>query len=425
MGIKVAVATLGCKVNQAESLELAEKLSQQYQLVDSSAKADVYLINTCSVTAEAEHKSRQLLSRARRLNPNALLVITGCYGEISRDRLLKLGADLVVSNQEKDKLVKLIESNIPSTQTETESSTAKSSAPANKHLSRIPVKVQDGCDQFCSYCLIPYARGRQRSLSIPKVIKKINHLVDQGVSEVILTGVHLGKYGYDKQDRSSLVILLKAILAETLVPRLRLSSIEATEVSSELLDLISRQPRIARHLHLPLQSGDNQILKAMNRPYTVREFQKIVDDCRQTVPSLAITTDVMVGFPGETDKQFVHTYEAVKQIAFSKLHVFKYSKRPLTTSAKIGLEVSEEVKRNRSLKLRNLGSLLERKFAESFLGTTQEVVTESVINGWVKGRTSHYLPVLVRNNPKDLSKKIVLVRINSYKNNQLYGEFIS
>lgn len=381
-----ALATLGCKANQYDGTDIKRQLSD-YREVDFGAPANLYIINACGVTNEAEAKARALISRARRAAPQSRLVLTGCYRPAEAERLASLGVDLFVPNTDKQRLRALLADSAPTPPTPTVGTNGKP-----KRV-RAFVKVQDGCSQRCSYCAIPDFRGPSVSRRLEEVVSEVESLAQAGVPEVVLTGIHLGHYGLDLPGETGLVRLVSALLDDTTIPRLRLSSLEPNEVSNELIRLLVDEPRIARHLHLPLQSGSDRILKSMNRPYDTPTFLKQVESLRAALPVIAITTDIMVGFPGETEADFADTLALAEAAQFSRLHVFKFSPRPGTPAADFTNTVPEPDKTARSARLRELSRRLQSDFAADFVGSTVETIIEPPSDGVQTGLTGEYLRV--------------------------------
>lgn len=421
--ITVAFATLGCKVNQAETEALAERFAAAgYRLTNFAAPADVYILNTCTVTHIADRKGRQLLRQARRRNPQALVVAMGCYATTDPVALQRAtGVDLIVPNQQKERLLELVESAILARQQRIRSATgdegvlsvetatpgeavpqdlegeplAAGLRPLVNARTRAFVKVQDGCDNFCAYCIVPFARGRPRSIPLPEVVSRVQALALAGYKEVVLTGVHLGLYGSDlvatgqaaAKDRSAdfsqeramgLISLVQAILRETTIPRLRLSSIEPQDFDPAFLDLW-RDRRLCRHLHLPLQSGSAATLRRMGRRYTPADFAELVARIRSAIPEIAITTDMIVGFPGESEAEFRESYDFARAMGFARIHVFKFSPRRGTRAAAMPEQVPEQAKQERSHALLALSAESGRAFRAQFIGKVMEVLWEEPV----------------------------------------------
>ncbi len=379
-----AIATLGCKVNQYDGDDVRRQL-KGYGEVDFSDRADLYIVNTCGVTAEAEAKARQLLRRAKRNNPGAFLVLTGCFRPEDRDQLRSLGVDLFVPNAQKARRAELLDDeHAREGADETLGSTKRT---------RVFIKVQDGCDQHCSYCAIPSFRGALSSRPLDEVVEEVRALGAAGVPEVVLTGIHLGKYGVDLDEPADLAGLVAALLQKTTVPRFRLSSLEPQEVTGDLIELMASERRLAPHLHLPLQSGNDRILAQMNRPYDSAGFKATVSRIDQAVPGIGLTTDVMVGFPGETEAEFVETLTLLESGGLSRLHVFKFSARPGTPAATMPGAVSEAVKSARASRARELGQILLRDYCAGFVDRIVETVPEPPRDGAQTGLTGEYLRV--------------------------------
>lgn len=383
-----ALATLGCKVNQYEGDRLKAQL-RGLKNVSFGEPADLYIINTCSITAEAEAKARQLIGRARRAAPAALIVLTGCWDSDKTGRFKSAGADLLLDNTAKSDIL----NNLPTDFQDVPDIAAELVA-TERTRTRVFIKIQDGCDAFCSYCAVPHFRGKPASRAPRPIIAEIDALVKAGVREVVLAGIHLGKYGADFDDESRhLENLIRSILKETDLSRLRLSSIEPQEVTDNLINLLAGEPRLARHLHIPLQSGSDSVLTAMNRRYTSAEFISLIDMIRARIPIIGITTDIIVGFPGETDEDFLKTLEVAAAASFSRLHVFKYSPRPKTAAADFPDQVNPIIVKDRANRAGKLGRKLAADFAAGFVGKNIDVLIERKKNGTDIGLTSEYVRV--------------------------------
>jgi threonylcarbamoyladenosine tRNA methylthiotransferase MtaB len=398
----IALDTVGCKLNQAESQLFARQFAQRgYRLVPADNVADVYILNTCTVTHTTDGKCRKLLSQARRRNPEALVVAVGCYVERARQDLAQIkGVDLVLDNRQKmDLVTRLEESGYLSP--------PSAPAPANANFrTRAFVRVQDGCNNFCAYCIIPLVRGREMSLPAEQVLSEIKQRVAEGDREVVLTGTEIGAYSH--QD-VGLARLLKRILKETDIARLRLSSLQPQEITPQLLELWPDE-RLCRHFHLSLQSGSDAVLERMGRRYTTADFKKAVEQIREAVPDVAITTDVIVGFPGESDTEFRESYDFAKQMRFARIHVFPYSPRPGTKAAAMPNHVEDKVKQERSRKVLALGRQAVRNFKKKFLGQTVMVLWEKQSGGVWSGLTDNYIRVFTKSD-KDLTNKLLLVKL--------------
>lgn len=435
---RVAFCTLGCKVNQNEIEALSALFKERgYTIVDFEEQADVYVINTCTVTHLADRKSRQMIRRAIKANPQAKVVVTGCYAQTDPHAVKKIpGVSLIVGTNEKGHLLELVEElqqagdisvtkgsprivvrKYQEMQQFEEIATEKNIARARAYL-----KVQEGCDQFCTYCIIPYARGPVRSRSLKNTLEEAEKLIEAGFREIILTGIHLGAYGRDLGAGINLEYLLQHLLLLNQKVRWRLSSLEPTEVNPELLRLLLENANFCPHLHLPLQSGHDEILRAMHRPYTTAQYLKIVTEIREVIPDIALTTDVMVGFPGENEEHFREYLRFVERVAFSRLHVFKYSPRKGTPAAKFSGQVLPPVKELRSREMFQLGEKLEKQYAEKFVNQLLHVLVEEKVAGttW-EGSSANYLKIRFTA-LRELRGKIVPVVLKKVEANYCIGE---
>jgi len=373
-----------------------------YQVVDFEQPADIYIINTCTVTHVGDRKSRQLVRRAAKNNPEAFIVVAGCYAQVSPGEAQAIpGVDLVVGTQNKGQIIDLIEAaagrkGLFNAVEDISRSVAYEELPAPVMTERVRafLKIQEGCSNFCTYCIIPYARGPFKSRKPENILAEAGHLLSEGFKEIVVTGINTGAYGCDLKDGTDLAELLNLLVQLPGLVRLRLSSVEPQEITDALVEAIAVNKKICRHLHIPLQSGDDAILKKMNRKYTAGYFRELTRALRRESTDVAITTDVMAGFPGETEEQFLNTYSFVKEIAFSRLHVFKYSPRRGTRAAEWPEQVPATVKEKRSAQLISLGEELARSFASRFLDRTVEVLAEEPSKkfpGFFEGLTSNYL----------------------------------
>ena len=400
--IRVAFCSLGCKVNQYESNAMAQKFIEAgYLVVDFEEPADIYIVNTCTVTSIADKKSRQMLRRAKDNNPDSIVVACGCYAQVAAKEIEKIEeVDLVIGNNEKKDIIKIIEdyradksvkemvSDVmykeeyvefgPTTYTE---------------KTRAVIKVQDGCDRFCSYCLIPFARGHIRSRAIDNVIEEVKKIVEDGFKEVVITGIHVASYGRDFKDGTTLIDLLEKINAVEGLQRIRLSSIEPIIMTDEFIDRLAKLDKVCDHFHLSLQSGCTETLKRMNRRYTAEEFMEATKRLRARFPNAALTTDVIVGFPGETDEEFEKTYKFLDEIKFYHMHVFKYSPRKGTKAAVMPNQVDAAIKEVRSKKLIELSDKNELEYNKSYIGKDVEVLFEEKDGDFYKGHTKNYMVV--------------------------------
>ena len=410
----VAIETHGCKLNQADSSVLARDFVRAgFRVVAKDQAADVYLVNSCTVTHVADRKARQALRSARRRNPEATIVATGCYAERDPDSLRALGeVDLVAGNRDKASLVRsLIDSNRVIAGPCTVGAEAPITSPAIART-RAMVKIQEGCDQVCAYCIVPKVRGRERSIPPREILGTIEEHLAQGYKEIVLTGTQLGTYGFDLPD-IDLSGLLTSILRETSSPRLRVSSLQPQEIDAGFLSLWS-DPRVCPHFHLPLQNGSDAVLKRMRRRYTAEEYKETVDLIRRMVPGASITADVIVGFPGETDSQFRETYRLCEEIGFAAMHVFPYSTRPGTSAAHFRDKVGPQTKSSRMQELLALARSQSEAFRERLVGSVRPVLWEAAKGPtrpdiWV-GLTDNYVRVQAQSR-RPLGNKLTAARL--------------
>ena len=400
---RAAFCTLGCKVNQYETEALIALFKKRgYDIVDFTEEADVYILNTCTVTHLADRKSRQLIRRCLKTNPHARVAVTGCYAQNAPEEVARIpGVSLVAGTMERKRLADWMEELEKDSRPVTRVKDVRNAGTfeeieADRIIERARpyLKVQEGCEQFCTYCIIPYVRGTPRSLPPENAVREAKSLIEAGFKEIILTGIHLGAYGRDLGAGASLESLLRELLELAENVRWRLSSLEPVEVTRELLRLIQEYRNFCPHLHLPLQSGHDEILRAMNRPYTTAKYREIVEMARESVPDICITTDIMAGFPGETDRHFEECLRIVEEMAFGDLHVFKYSPRRGTPAARLPRQVPPPVKEKRSRELIRLGERLAHRYASVFLGRRLEVLAETLVGDdlW-EGHSANYLTV--------------------------------
>ena len=416
--ITVAYHTLGCKVNQYETEKIRESLEQAgFATVPFGSRADAYVINTCTVTAVADSKSRAAVRKAMRANPDAFVVVAGCYAELEPGRIAEIeGVDLVVANDDKNVIPERVIAHFaafsphpnPLPPGERESrgghstfniqhSTALNPQPSTLNVrprlrTRAVVKVQDGCDHFCSYCVVPYARSRRFSRPLEEVLAELRSLAEFGYKEIVLTGIRLGSY---RCGSTRLPELIREAARIDGIERIRLSSVEPWEIDDALLDAMD-SPKVCRHLHIPLQSGDDGVLREMNRPYDSGQYTRIIDRVRRRIDGIGITTDVMAGFPGETEEAFENTCALIEKIGFSRTHVFRYSVRKRTKAASLPNQVDVQVKKRRAEKLIELGRIAMRRFASSLVGQTLEVLVQSEINAGADRESGKRSPGLQR-----------------------------
>ena len=422
---KVAFCSLGCKVNQYETNAMAQKfVANGYEIVEFDEYADVYIVNTCTVTNIADRKSRQMLRRAKEINKDATLVACGCYAQVAKEELKKIPEiDLIIGNNEKNDIISIIENHIAQKGTEDIVSDVmykldyvELGTTTYTEKTRAVIKIQDGCDRFCSYCLIPYARGHIRSRKIENVIEEIKKVVEEGINEVVITGIHVASYGRDfKGENIGLIDLLEEINKIKGLHRIRLGSIEPTIITEEFVKRLSKLDKICDHFHLSLQSGCTETLKRMNRRYTTEEFKEVTKRLRTKFPNAALTTDIIVGFPGETEEEFNMTYEFLKEIAFYKMHVFKYSQRKGTKAAVMPNQIDGKVKEERSKKLIELSNENEYNYNKKYIGREVEVLFEEREGEYLKGHTTNYIVVKHKTDKDDLINKIAKVRVSEAK----------
>lgn len=427
---KVAFYTLGCKVNQYETeamLELFEK--DGYEQVNSEEYADVYVINTCTVTHMSDRKSRQYIRRVKKKNPDAIIAVVGCYSQVSPEEILDIEeVNLVMGTNDRRKIVEEIKNINSSKKVSTVDDIMKVKAFEEIEISqtngktRAFMKIQDGCDRFCTYCIIPYARGRVRSRDIDSIVDEVKKLANNGYKEVVLTGIHVASYGKDLKDRDiKLLDVIKQINQIEKIERIRLSSVEPILFTDEFVNEVLKMDKVCPHYHLSLQSGCDETLKRMNRRYTTLEYKTIVDRLRSKMPDVAITTDVIVGFPGETNEEFKKTYEFLKEIELSQMHIFKYSPRKGTPAATMENQVDPQMKHFRSEQLLNLSKVNFNKFATKFISSELDVLFEQNIEGnKYEGLTSNYIRVVVESD-KNIQGQILKVKINDVKDEYVEG----
>ena len=447
--MKVHFFTLGCKTNTYESSAMGQSfIKKGYEIVkDKEEKADIYIINTCSVTNIAERKSRQMMRQAKELNPKATIVACGCYAQVAKDQIAQIDeVDLIIGSKEKNQIVEIIEEYLKNKNKEilisdimNESEYQDFESTTMTELNRAVVKIQDGCDRFCAYCIIPYARGHIRSRNPIKIIEEIQNIAKQGIKEVVLTGIHLASYGKDFTDEKAkeyrkqynyseeykkytpnddlasggfrLIELLEQINKVDGIERIRLGSI------------LSKLEKICHHFHLSLQSGCNETLKRMNRRYTTEDFRAICKILRAAYKDVIFTTDIIVGFPGETEEEFNQTYEFLKEIKMYKMHIFKYSPKRGTAATKFKNQIDSKIKDERSKILLELSDKNEIEYNETYINKTVTVLFEEAEKGYFKGHTGNYLAVKVKTD-KDLTDKLLKVKIEKLEKLELIGTLV-
>ncbi|MBA7538371.1 Threonylcarbamoyladenosine tRNA methylthiotransferase MtaB [subsurface metagenome] len=411
--MRVALDSLGCKLNQAEAELLAKQFTEAgYKLVSPADGADVYILNTCTITHIADRKSRHWLRLAHRRNPDARLVVTGCYAQ----RAPQEGIDLVLGNEQKPHLLRLLEESGCLSRPACVPGDSTSSAHTG-FRTRALVKIQDGCNNLCSYCIVPLVRGREKSLPVDQVVDEVRQRTANGYKEVVLTGVKIGSYSYNGVNLRG---LLEHILAETDVARLRLSSLQPQEISPELIALW-RDERLCRHFHLSLQSGSDSVLRRMRRRYSINDYRQSVSLIRALVPEAAITTDVIVGFPGETSSEFQESYKLCQKLEFARIHVFTYSPREGTQASQMPNQVEDRVKKQRSQRMLALAKESTQNFSRRFLGKTMPVLWEKRSgDGIWSGLTDNYIKVYTKSN-KDLTNKLLPVKVVEVREDKVWG----
>ncbi len=414
----ISFITLGCKVNQYETNAMAQKFKEKgYKVIEGEAKADIYVINTCTVTNMSDRKSRQMLRRMKDINKNAIIVACGCYVQVSKEEVEQMEEiDLVLGNNEKKNIVEYVEKYIEENKKEENMEDVMQQREfvdfgdvTYTEKTRAVIKVQDGCDRFCSYCIIPYARGRVRSRKPQSVISEIEKIAKQGIQEVVVTGIHVASYGKDFNNDYKLIDLLEEINKIDGIKRIRLGSIEPLLITEEFVERLKKLEKICHHFHLSLQSGCDETLKRMNRRYTIEEFKEIVNRLRKNYEDVILTTDIIVGFPGETEEEFNKTYEFLKDIKFYKMHVFKYSPRKGTKAAKMPKQIDGKQKEIRSKKLIELSDFNEKIYNESYINKEVEVLFEEEKEGMYKGHTENYILVYYKSeeNLENKMKKVI------------------
>lgn len=438
----VKFITLGCKVNQYETNAMAQKfLEKGYQIIEEETpeneeiKPDICIINTCTVTNMSDRKSRQMLRRMKEKNPNTIVVAVGCYAQVAKEELAKISEiDLVLGNNEKVEIVRYVEeyinNHIDNVELEDVMYSKEFSDFGNvtyTEKTRAVIKIQDGCDRFCSYCIIPYARGRVRSRKPESIVSEITQIASNGIKEVVITGIHIASYGKDfsmskdpELQNYKLIDLLEEINSINGIQRIRLGSIEPLLITEEFVERLKKLEKICHHFHLSLQSGCDETLKRMNRRYTTEQFKEIVRLLRNAYDDVNLTTDVIVGFPGETDEEFSKTYKFLEEIKFYKMHIFKYSPRKGTKAAVMPNQISGDIKEERSRKLIELSDKNEIEYNESYIGKNVEVLFEEEKDGIFKGHTQNYIMVYCELN-KNLENQVISVRCEKAEQEHILG----
>lgn len=433
----VAFYTLGCKVNFYDTEAIWQLFKNEgYEQVDFEATtADVYLINTCTVTNTGDKKSRQIIRRAIRRNPDAIIAVTGCYAQTSPAEIMAIeGVDLVIGTQDREKIMSFVKQiqddrkpvnavrNIMKTR-----SFEELDVPDFAERTRAFLKIQEGCNNFCTFCIIPWSRGLSRSRDPQSVLEQARALVAAGYKEIVLTGIHTGGYGDDMENYNLTSLLWDLDKVEGL-ERIRISSIEASQIDDEMIEVLNKSSKMCRHLHIPLQAGENAVLKRMRRKYTTEEFAAKIKRLHEAMPGVAITTDVIVGFPGETEEMFESGYRFMEELGFAEMHVFPYSKRTGTPAARMEDQVDEEIKNERVHKLIDLSENMQLQYARKYVGAVLDVIPERDYKGapgqgLVMGYTDNYLQV-VFDGTEDMIGKLCRVKITEAGVNECRGQFI-
>ena len=425
---KIAFYTLGCKVNQYETNGMIQKfIDSGYEIVNFNDFADIYIVNTCTVTNIADKKSRQMLRRAKEINPNSIIVAVGCYVQVAKKEVEKMEEiDLALGTNEKKDIVWYVEDYLKNAKKPEIDDVFKNKKYGDfgnvtyTEKVRAVIKVQDGCDRFCTYCLIPYARGRVRSRDPKNVIEEIKQIAQNGIKEVVITGIHVASYGKDFDNNYKLIDLLEEINKIDGIERIRLGSIEPLLIDDEFLKRLTKLEKICHHFHLSLQSGCDETLARMNRRYTTGKFEEIVKKLRSAYSDVILTTDIIVGFPGETDEEFEKTYEFLKKIKFYRMHIFKYSVRTGTKAAMMENQIANSIKETRSKRLIELSEQNEKDFSINYVGKEVEVLVEEKEDVFFKGHTANYMMVKFKGEI-DVENEIVNVRITDCEKNEMCG----
>ena len=411
----MSFVTLGCKVNQYETNAMTQKFIENgYKILEHHEKADIYIINTCTVTNMSDRKSRHMLRKMKEQNQEAIIVAVGCYAQVAKEEIEKIPEiDLVLGNNEKVKIVELVEKYLKDHKKQATLDDVMHSTEFSDfgditytEKTRAVIKIQDGCDRFCSYCIIPYARGRVRSRKPENIISEITKIAKEGIKEIVITGIHIASYGKDFKDEYRLINLLEELNKIEGIERIRLGSLEPLLITDEFLERLSKLRKICHHFHLSLQSACNDTLKRMNRRYTIEQFIEITKKLRKVYDDVMLTTDIIVGFPGETDEEFNKTYEKLKEIKFYKTHVFPYSPRKGTKAAIMPQQINGKIKEERSKKLIELSNKYQKEYNEKYLSQNVDILFEECKDGIYKGHTGNYILAHCKTN-KNLENKII------------------
>lgn len=421
-----AIHTFGCKVNIYES-EYVTNLMQQnnYTLVNYSDEADIYIINTCTVTNEADKKDRKLIHTTRKNHPNAILIVMGCYSQLNPN---DIDADIVIGNKYKSKVIQLLDEFLNNRKKIVKIEDLSNANFEDMYINRFInhtrafVKIQDGCNAFCTYCTIPYARGGLRSKNPQNVINEVTNLVNNGYQEIVLTGIHTGRYG--KELNTNLENLLKELIKIKGIFRIRLSSIEINEITDGIIELIKKNEIMAKHLHIPLQSGCDSILKLMGRKYSVNYFIKKINKIKKEIPDISITTDLIVGFPGENDDYFNETIDTINKIKFTKIHTFPYSRRNGTLAANMANQIDGNIKKCRSREIISMSDRFEKIYYKSKIGNVYDGIVETRSDGKKIVVTTNYIPVLIDEDLNLINNTKVNVEIIKVLDDKILGKLV-
>lgn len=435
--LNVSFITLGCKVNQFESeamMELFEK--EGFKIIPACDKSDIFIINTCAVTKESDRKSRQLINKAKRMNKNAIVAAVGCSVQLNSERISEeTSVDIVIGTKNKSEIARLIKDKLNNLDVKTivdkfkpHESFEELSISKEHDKTRANIKIQDGCNQFCTYCIIPYVRGPIRSRDSEDIVKEVRNLSENGYKEVVINGIHISSYGKDINKGNALISLIENINridgnAKNGIERIRLGSLEPNIITEEFIQRLSKLDKACDHFHLSLQSGSDTVLQRMNRRYTASEYKEKVDLIRRYMPNSGITTDIIVGFPGETEEEFNETLEFVKEINFSRIHVFKYSIREGTKAAIFENQIDEKIKAERSKKLIKLADELAQNFMQHMVGETVSVLIEKKSEDIYEGYTTNYIRTVVESST-DIDNKIIQVKVIKANNDFITGSLL-
>ncbi len=430
--MKVAFNTLGCKVNSYETEAIIEQFEQAgHEIVNFDEYSDIYIVNTCMVTNAGERKSKKIIKRPMKLNSDAIVIVMGCLTQLKAEEVLNIdGVKVVLGTKNRDKIIEYLDEYLIKLKKLNKVEKLTSDERFDnlfisdfKNHQRAFLKIQDGCNNFCSYCIIPYTRGRVRSKLPNIVIEEAKKLVASGHIEIVLTGIHTGGYGEDLKDYSFTDLLADLDKIDGL-KRIRISSIEITELTDSVINVIKKSKKIVNHIHIPLQGGNDKLLKAMNRKYTTIEYMKFINKLKANIDNLVVTTDVIVGFPGETEVDFLDTIAFIKEVGFQELHVFPYSRREGTVASKMKNQIDGAIKKARVHKLLDLSDSLKSKYILSQIGKIHRVIPEQVKDGYLQGHTRDYILVKMKSDNNLIGSEIQ-VKISEYNGSECFGDIVS